>query len=68
MQSQRVIEDEVSPLSQRLVGARGANAAKRAARAVHLAAVSDAGLAESSRIRLPKCRPRAVPRLRPMTT
>ena len=47
MQSQRVNEDEVSTLSQRLVGARGANAAKRAARAVHLAAVSDADLAES---------------------
>ena len=47
MQSQRVIEDEVSHLSQRLVGARGANAAKRAARAVHFAAVSDADLAES---------------------
>ncbi len=47
MYSQRVNEDEVSPLPQRLVGARGANAAKRAARAVHLAAVSDADLAES---------------------
>ncbi len=32
---------EVSPLSDRLVGARGAKAAQRAARAVHLAAVSD---------------------------
>ena len=49
MQSQRVNEDEVSPLSQRLVGARGANAAKRAARAVHLAAVSDADQADSKR-------------------
>ena len=36
-------DDEVSPLTNRLVGARGANAAQRAARAIHLAAVSDAG-------------------------
>jgi membrane fusion protein (multidrug efflux system) len=40
MQSQRLLNDEVLTLSGRLVGARGANAAKRAAGALHLAAVS----------------------------
>ncbi len=42
MQPQRVTEDEVSPLSGRLVGARGANAARRAAQAFEFAAVAKA--------------------------
>jgi membrane fusion protein, multidrug efflux system len=51
MQPQPFNNDEMSPLSGRLVGARGANAAQRAARAVHLASVPqaqnpDAGLGQ----------------------
>lgn len=42
MQSQRVKDTEIPSLSGRLVGARGANAAQRAARAVELASVSGA--------------------------
>ena len=41
MQLQRVKDDEVSLLSGRLVGARGANAAQRAAKAFELALVSE---------------------------
>ena len=41
MQSQRAHNNEVSARSDRLVGARGANAAQRAARAFHLASVSE---------------------------
>jgi membrane fusion protein (multidrug efflux system) len=41
MSSEAVKQDQVSVLSDRLVGARGAKAAQRAAHAVHLAAVSD---------------------------
>jgi len=41
MSSEALREDEISPVSDRLVGARGAKAAQRAAKAVHLAAVSD---------------------------
>ena len=37
MQSQPAHKDEVSAMADRLVGARGANAAQRASRAVHLA-------------------------------
>ena len=47
MQPQRIKDDEVSPISGRLVGARGANAAQRAARAFHLASVSEADNADA---------------------
>ncbi len=42
MQSQRPHNKEVFPYSDRLVGARGANAAQRVARAFHLASVLEA--------------------------
>jgi len=47
MQPQRIKDDEVSPILDRLVGARGANAAQRAARAFHLASVSEADNADA---------------------
>ncbi len=42
MQSQRAQNDEVSPRSGRLVGARGANAAQRAPRTFYLTSISEA--------------------------
>jgi membrane fusion protein, multidrug efflux system len=49
MQSQRVNDGDVSSLPGRLVGARGANAAQRAAQAVHFALVSKATNDEGGR-------------------
>ena len=54
MQSQRAHNDEVSALSDRLVGARGANAAQRAARAFHLAAVAEAGNVDGNPVQTAK--------------
>ena len=60
MQSQRLIKDEVSPLPGRLVGARGANAAQRAAQAVQFALVSkannDEGGPDASQTEMPAAR------------
>src|ERR1700741_4523506 len=42
MQPQRIPDNEVSPLSDRLVGARGANAARRAAQVFDVPSVSSA--------------------------
>ena len=60
MQSQRLIKDEVSPLPGRLVGARGANAAQRAAQAVQFALVSkannDEGGPDASQAEMPAAR------------
>src|SRR5262249_4142609 len=42
MQPQRIKNEEVSSLSARVVGARGANAAQRAARAFELGLLSEA--------------------------
>jgi membrane fusion protein, multidrug efflux system len=55
MKAQLIEQDDISPLSDRLVGARGANAAQRAARAIHLAAVSEEGpaLTEMPAVRQP---------------
>ena len=62
MQSQRLIKDEVSPLPGRLVGARGANAAQRAAQAVQFALVSkannDEGGPDASQAEMPAVRRR----------
>jgi membrane fusion protein, multidrug efflux system len=60
MQPQRIENDEVLPISGRLVGARGANAAQRAAQAVHFALVSkannDAGEPDASQSEMPAAR------------
>jgi len=48
MQPQPIEKDEILPFSSRLVGARGANAAKRAARAVHLAPTQDLDTTDSA--------------------
>ena len=60
MQPQRIENDEVSPLPGRLVGARAANAAQRAAQAVHFTlfskANSDGGAAGESQVEMPATR------------
>ncbi len=60
MQPQRIENDEVSSLPGRLVGARGANAAQRAAQAVHFALVSkantDGGGPGESQVEMPAAR------------
>ncbi len=55
MKLERAQNDEVSSLPSRLVGARGANAAQRATRAIHLASVPqaqnpDAGLGQATEV------------------
>ena len=60
MQPQRIENEEVSPLPGRLVGARAANAAQRAAQAVHFTlfskANSDGGAAGESQVEMPATR------------
>jgi membrane fusion protein (multidrug efflux system) len=64
MQLERAHKDEVSAMADRLVGARGANAAQRASRAVHLASFPqfqnpDAGLEQVTAV--PAARQPEVP-------
>ena len=67
MQSQRAHNDEVSALSDRLVGARGANAAQRAARVFPLASVSESKNADGNLSTPPSCRSPASRAPPPMT-